>query len=92
MAREIREESGVIIGAPRYVSSQPWPFPSSLMVGFIAPWRSGDPVVADEELEDARWFTREQVAAAEARDEGPLLLPPRLAIARRLVRALARRP
>ena len=84
VAREVREEAGVLVGPPRYVSSQPWPFPSSLMLGFTAPWREGEPAVLDGELEDVRWFSRAEVAAAE-RGEGPLGLPPRLAIARRLL-------
>ena len=84
VAREVREESGVIVGPPRYVSSQPWPFPGSLMLGFVAPWAAGEPVVADEELEDTRWFTRRELEAAVA-GGGPPGLPPRLAIARRLI-------
>ena len=84
VAREVREEARVEIGTPRYVSSQPWPFPSSLMLGFVAPWSSGEPVIGDEELEDVRWFTRKAVhEAVEGR--GELQLPPPLAIARRLV-------
>jgi NAD+ diphosphatase len=84
VAREVLEEAQVVVGTPRYVSSQPWPFPASLMLGFAAPWVSGEPVIGDEELEDARWFTREQVS--DAREErGPLRLPPPLAIARRLL-------
>jgi len=90
VAREVREEAGVSVGTPRYVSSQPWPFPSSLMVGFSAPWAAGEPAARDAELEDVRWFSRAEVAAAAAR-EGPLRLPPPLAIARRLIeRWLAR--
>jgi NAD+ diphosphatase len=96
VVREVEEEAGVNVGAPEYVSSQPWPFPASLMVGFEAPWSGGEPGVRDEELQDVRWFTREQVAAAarEGRDDWgspppgerrPLLLPPRAAIARRLI-------
>jgi NAD+ diphosphatase len=84
VAREVREESGIEIGTPRYVSSQPWPFPMSLMLGFVAPWEAGEPRIGDEELEDVRWFTRAELAdAAEGR--GALQLPPPLAIARRLV-------
>jgi len=84
VAREVLEEAQVVVGPPRYVSSQPWPFPASLMLGFSAPWVSGEPVIGDEELEDARWFTREQVRDAVS-ERGPLRLPPPLAIARRLL-------
>jgi NAD+ diphosphatase len=100
VAREVREEAGVEVGSPAYVSSQPWPFPASLMLGFSAPWRAGEPVRQEDEIEDVRWFTRDEVAAAAASDEGweaaaggavspadpsPLRLPPRHAIARRLI-------
>jgi NAD+ diphosphatase len=93
VAREVMEESGVRIGPPRYVSSQPWPFPMSLMLGFIAPWEAGEPMVVDQELQDARWFSRAELTEAARRDEpwsddpAPegLQLPPRLAIARRLI-------
>jgi NAD+ diphosphatase len=84
VAREVREEARVEVGPPRYVSSQPWPFPASLMLGFVAPWVSGEPRIGDEELEDVRWFGREEVEAAVA-GRGALRLPPPLAIARRLV-------
>jgi NAD+ diphosphatase len=84
VAREVLEESGVTVGPPRYASSQPWPFPSSLMLGFTAPWESGEPAVGDEELEDVRWFTRAEIEAAVG-GRGPFGLPPRLAIARRLI-------
>ena len=84
VAREVLEEAQVVVGPPRYVSSQPWPFPASLMLGFTAPWASGEPVIGDEELEDARWFTRDQVRDA-VEERGPLRLPPPLAIARRLL-------
>jgi NAD+ diphosphatase len=84
VAREVLEESGVRVGPPRYVSSQPWPFPASLMLGFVAPWAGGEPVIGDQELEDVRWFAREDVEAAVT-GRGALRLPPPLAIARRLV-------
>jgi NAD+ diphosphatase len=83
VAREVREEAGVEIAKPRYVSSQPWPFPSSLMLGFIADWAGGDPRPRDE-VEDARWFDRAEVADAAA-ERGELRLPPPLAIARQLI-------
>jgi NAD+ diphosphatase len=95
VAREVLEESGVAVRDPRYLSSQPWPFPSSLMLGFVADWAGGEPEVRDGELEDVRWFTRAEVEAAVARDGSDtwehadagtdLLLPPPIAIARRLV-------
>jgi NAD+ diphosphatase len=84
VAREVREEANVEVGPPRYVSSQPWPFPASLMLGFVAPWVSGEPRIGDEELEDVRWFSRAEVEDAVA-GRGSLRLPPPLAIARRLV-------
>ena len=84
VAREVLEESGVEIGPPRYVSSQPWPFPMSLMLGFVAPWRAGEPRIGDDELEAVRWFSRDEVMAA-VEDRGALRLPPPLAIARRLL-------
>jgi NAD+ diphosphatase len=91
--REVEEESGVTIGPPAYVSSQPWPFPASLMLGFEAPYADGDPHTGDYELQDVRWFTVEEVAeAARSNSDGwldgspsKLLLPPRVAIARRLI-------
>ncbi|HEX7298107.1 MAG TPA: NAD(+) diphosphatase [Solirubrobacteraceae bacterium] len=79
VAREVLEESGVRVGDVEYRSSQPWPFPSSLMLGFRATWREGEPAVGDGELEDVRWFEREAIAG------GSVLLPPPQAIARRLV-------
>ena len=62
VAREVLEESGVEVTGARYVSSQPWPFPSSLMLGFEALYVRGEAVAADGELDDARWFTRERAA------------------------------
>jgi len=103
VVREVAEEAGVRVGPPGYVASQPWPFPASLMLGFEAAWMGGEPITHDAELEDVRWFSREEVAAAAALDADgwggdpgdfpgqELLLPPRLAIARRLIeRWLAR--
>ena len=69
VAREVREEAGVEVGAPRYMSSQPWPFPSSLMLGFLVPWESGEVGGSDPELQDVRWFTRDEVAEAAERNE-----------------------
>jgi NAD+ diphosphatase len=85
VAREVREEAGVEVGPPEYIASQPWPFPTSLMLGFMAPWRSGEPRRVDRELEDVRWFERAEVEAAVDERDGPLGVPPRFAIARRLM-------
>jgi len=63
VAREVLEETGVLLGAIRYHSSQPWPFPSSLMLGFTAEARTTAIRLGDDELEDARWFTRAEIAA-----------------------------
>lgn len=60
-AREVFEEAGVRIGDVRYVASQPWPFPSSLMVGFTATASGADPVPDLREIEDVRWFTRAEL-------------------------------
>jgi NAD+ diphosphatase len=79
VAREVLEETGVRITAARYDSSQPWPFPSSLMLGFRARAQAGSAVQVSQELDDARWFTREQLTS------GTILLPPRHAISYRLI-------
>ena len=79
--REVFEETNVHVGDVHYHSSQPWPFPSSLMLGFHAEALSDEIVLNDGELEDARWFTRE-----ELHSEFPKL-PFRISIARRLVDA-----
>ena len=79
VAREVREEAGVRVADVRYRSSQPWPFPSSLMLGFSARWAGGEPAVHDAELEDVGWFTRAAIVG------GDVLLPPPTAIARRLI-------
>jgi NAD+ diphosphatase len=63
VAREVFEETGVTILDATYHSSQPWPFPSSLMIGFTATAATGSVPRADEELEDARWFSREEIAS-----------------------------
>ena len=63
VVREVDEETGVQVGDVEYVASQPWPFPSSLMLGFRAVARTHDITLRDGELEDARWFTRADIAA-----------------------------
>jgi NAD+ diphosphatase len=79
VAREVEEETGVHVSDVRYESSQPWPFPSSLMLGFRAVARTHAITLRDGELEDARWFSRADVAA------GRPALPPAGAISARLI-------
>jgi len=77
--REVFEETNVRIGAVAYHSSQPWPFPSSLMLGFVATATSSEILLNDSELEDAQWFTRKELRSGFPK------LPFGISIARRLV-------
>ena len=81
--REVLEESGVHVGELAYLGSQPWPFPCSLMLGYHA-WATSTEVHVDgEEIVEARWFSRDELArACESRE---VALPPAVSIARRLV-------
>lgn len=79
VVREVLEETGVAVDRIEYHSSQPWPFPSSLMLGFTAHALTREVQLLDRELEDARWFTREEIA------RGTPLLPPRQSISFRLI-------
>ncbi len=86
VARELYEEAGIAVSDVRYVASQPWPFPSSLMIGCRARAQSRDLRIDTAELEDARWFTRAEVAEAlRDPDRGAFHPPPRFAIARTLL-------
>jgi len=87
--REVREESGVVVGAVRYLESQPWPFPSSLMLGCVAEAETETLEIDRAELADARWFSLEEIRAALAGEPGPLSIPPPFAIAHHLIRAWA---
>jgi NAD+ diphosphatase len=88
--REIFEETGIRAHRVRYHSSQPWPFPSSLMIGLLA-WCDGGCIRIDvSELEDARWFTRPELLAMLAgTHDGGLKVPRPAAIAHHLIRAAA---
>lgn len=90
VVREVFEEARVRVRSSRYLGAQPWPFPGALMLGFIADAHPDVPEV-DGELEDARWFSVEEITAARKRDgadpahdPGPLLSPP-ISIARSLI-------
>ena len=86
VAREVLEEAGVKVGPVSYVASQPWPFPSSLMIGCYAQALDDALTIDTTELDEADWFTREEVAAAMAGDEGGrFIAPPPHAIAHHLM-------
>ena len=82
VAREVMEETGIEVGAVHYHSSQPWPFPASIMLGFHAEGLSEEIIVDNDELKDARWFSRDEVRNFEALG---LMLPRPDSIARQLV-------
>ena len=85
--REAAEETGIEVGAVRYIASQPWPFPASLMLGFHAEALSTTIRRGDNELEDCRWFTRAEILAFHERTSTApgFKLPNRYAIARLLL-------
>ncbi len=86
--RETLEEAGIRCGRVRYFASQPWPFPTSLMIGCHAQAISRDIVIDRTELEDARWFSREETAAMLVRRHPQgLITPPPSAIAHHIIRA-----
>ena len=86
--RELHEEAGVRATSVRYVLSQPWPFPSSLMIGCIAPVESDAILLDTTELEDALWLDKAEVGAVLRGDPGArIMTPPPLAIAHSLLRA-----
>ncbi|WP_335307879.1 NAD(+) diphosphatase [Sphingomonas phyllosphaerae] len=87
VAREIFEEAGVRVGAVRYVASQPWPFPSQLMIACVAEAEDEAITLDTNELEHARWVTRDEVRAALAGEAGAFGAPPPYAIAHSLLRA-----
>jgi NAD+ diphosphatase len=80
--REILEETGVQVAAPRYLASQPWPFPASLMLGFAGTAENGQLTPDGHEVEDARWFTRDDLLN---RADPTVLLPGEFSIARWLI-------
>lgn len=81
--REVLEEAGVVVGEVEYFGNQPWPLPASLMVGFVGRAVTTDIRIDEEEIEDARWFTRAEMKALA--EEGTLLLPSGVSISRSLV-------
>ena len=92
MRREVREEAGVRCGRVRYLAAQPWPFPSSLMMGFLAEALTEEITVDAEELAEARWFSRDEIREMVARaasgpdDPTQVSLPAPIAIAHHICR------
>jgi len=89
VAREVMEESGIAIKNVRYHSSQPWPFPSSLMIGCHAEAATTEISMDDEEMLDVRWFPREEVLMALEGTSEVLTVPGPIAIAHHLIKAWA---
>jgi NAD+ diphosphatase len=84
VAREVLEETGISVADARYVGSQPWPMPHSLMLGFRARATGGLEIIADsEEIAEARWFSRDELRASVA--SGEIRLPPPVSIAHRII-------
>jgi len=81
----LMEETGLKALSMEYVFSQPWPFPSSLMMGFLAEVESTDLLLDPDEIDEAHWFTREQLTTM-MKGEGDFAVPPRFAIAHQLMR------
>ncbi|MEH3100502.1 NAD(+) diphosphatase [Sphingomonas adhaesiva] len=85
VTREISEEAGIKVTNVRYIASQPWPFPSQLMIACVATAADDTLTLDTNELEDAIWVTRDEVRAALAGEEAPFLAPPPYAIAHTLL-------
>jgi NAD+ diphosphatase len=81
VAREVAEEVGLAVTDIRYVASQPWPFPQSLMLGFVARALDEELRIDHDEIEEARWFSREELRSGT----GPQALPPVVSIARHII-------
>ncbi len=87
--REVKEEAGIEVGQVCYHSSQPWPFPSSLMIGCHGRALTTDIHIDNEEMTDVRWFTRADVLSALRGDHPDLRVPAPIAIAHHLIKAWA---
>jgi NAD+ diphosphatase len=93
--REVREESGIRCGRVRYLATQPWPFPSSLMIGFLAEALTEEITVDPDELAEARWFARDELREMVARaatgpdDPSKVSVPAPIAIAHHICRRWA---
>ena len=89
--RELREEAGLRVGAVTYHASQPWPFPSSLMLGCYAQALDHDFKIDGNEIADARWLTKDEVRKRLAKEiENEMTLPVSIAIAHHLIKDWAK--
>jgi NAD+ diphosphatase len=86
-AREVLEESGLTVARVRYHSSQPWPFPTNLMIGLIAEVTDQNAAPDQTELSEVRWFSRAELKALLAGDVEGIGVPPPFAIAHQLMKA-----
>ena len=84
VSREVYEEAGITLSEMKYLGSQPWPFPASIMISFEAITDAPDDARPDgEEITDVKWFSRDELKAAAA--DGSLLLPPTISVARKMI-------
>lgn len=90
VVREVLEESGIVVDSCRYAGAQPWPFPTSLMLGFYATARGDVPTPDGDEVVEARWFSREELETLTS--AGEIGLPRGISIARKLVEGWYGRP
>ncbi len=86
VARELMEEAGVTVSSVKIIANQPWPWPSSLMIGCMAETDDKDLTLDKTEIDDARWITRDQAAAAMRGETPEFFVPPPLAIAHNLLK------
>ena len=87
VAREVLEEVGIVVRDVRYILSQPWPFPSQLMIGCIGYTDQTEITLDETEMAEAHWYTRDDVfASLEGRDDAPMVSPPPHTIAHQLFR------
>lgn len=84
--REVMEEVGIRVTDPKYIFSQPWPFPSQLMIGMVCQAKSKVLKINKGELEDAQWFSKDKVRAVFAKESEAFLRPPGFTIANQLLR------
>jgi len=95
--REVHEEAGITVGRVKYLAAQPWPFPSTLMMGFLCEGLSEEITVDPEEIAEARWFHRDEIREMVARaatgpdDPSQVSIPPPLAIAHQICRRWSNR-